>query len=250
MAKKYNMRWTEQDQKALQRAVKTFNQKISRMEKRNPELKNALPEKVKMKEIKSLIKSRQDFKREINSLKRFSKKGNDEIITFGDYDTKITKWQKNEISLRLKVINRERKKKLDEINEFEMTQQGELLGYKKNQVGMGKAEKIELLPMKGLTPGMNNSDVKFKWRSILYQSQSGYLNLKDEKCKENYIKGLIDNFREQDVEKMIKKIKNMNTGEFIKIFYSDADAKFEGLYAPNQDDYYAYLEQLKNVWLK
>ena len=52
VARSYNIRWTDKDKKDLQRAVKTFNQKIDRMAKRNPEIKNALPEKIKMKEIK------------------------------------------------------------------------------------------------------------------------------------------------------------------------------------------------------
>lgn len=249
MAKKYNIRWTEQDKQELQRAVKTFNQKISRMEKRNPELKNALPEKVKMKEIKSLIQSRQDLKRELNSLRRFSKKGNDEIITFGDYDTKITKWQKQELSLRIREINKERKKKLKEIEKLEITQGGKPLGYKKGQVGMGRVEQIELLPMTGLTPGMNSRDVKRKYKSALYQSQSGYLNTKDEKMKENYIKGLSENFSENEVKEIINKIKNMKTKDFIETYYADENAKFSGLYSPNKDENENYLEQLKNVWL-
>ena len=249
MAKKYNMRWTDQDQKDLQRAVKTFNQKISRMAKRNPEIKNALPDKVKMKEIRSLIKTRQDFIREINSLKRFSKKGNDEIVSFGYYDTKITKWQKNEISLRLKVINRKRKKKLDEVNELEMTQGGEPLGYKKGQIGMGKIEQIELLPMTGLTPGMNIRDVKKKWRSILYQSQTDYLNLKDEQFKNNYIKSLTNNFSENEVAEIKKRLKQMKTQDFLKIYYSDENANIDSVYTPNKEEHDNKLEELRNVWL-
>ena len=249
VARSYNIRWTDKDKKDLQRAVKTFNQKIDRMAKRNPEIKNALPEKIKMKEIKSLIQTRQDFKREINSLRRFSKKGNDEIVSFGYYDTKVTKWQKNEISLRLKVINRERKKKLQELQELEMTQGGKPLGYKKGQIGMGKIEQIELLPMKGLTPGMNSRDVKEKWRSILYQSQTNYLYHKDERLKNNYIKGLTDNFSENEVNEIIEKIKKMKIKDFLEIYYTDESIKLDSVYTPDKEEHDKKVEELKTAWL-
>ena len=76
MSRKYKIRWQESDTQELARAVKNFNAKISRIEKKHPELKNALPEKMKVGELKNLINTRQDLKREINSLKRFTDKNN------------------------------------------------------------------------------------------------------------------------------------------------------------------------------
>lgn len=74
MSRRHNIKWQKSDSQDLSKAVKNFNAKISRLEKKNPELKNALPEKVSVRQLKELINTRQDLKREINSLKRFSKK--------------------------------------------------------------------------------------------------------------------------------------------------------------------------------
>ncbi len=120
MSGKYKIRWQKSDSEELNRAVKNFNAKITRIEKKNPELKNALPEKVSAKQLKELINTRQDLKRELNALKRFTDKNNrigktedgsyEGITIFGDYKTKITKWQEKEINRRLTNINRRRNK--------------------------------------------------------------------------------------------------------------------------------------------
>ncbi len=93
MPKIYSIRWTKSDSEDLAKAVKNFNAKIKRLETKFPKTKNSLPQKVSMKEMKDLIKTRADFKREINALKRFSKKGAETLVTVpgNEYDLKITK---------------------------------------------------------------------------------------------------------------------------------------------------------------
>ena len=71
MPKIYSIRWTKSDSEDLAKAVKNFNAKIKRLETKYPKTKNSLPQKVSLKEMKDLIKTRADFKREINALKRF-----------------------------------------------------------------------------------------------------------------------------------------------------------------------------------
>ena len=253
MAGKYKIRWQKSDNEELAKAVRNFNAKIDRIAKKNPEIKNALPEKMSVKQLKELINTRQDLKREINSLKRFtSKRGFDvdnDIVTYGDYNIKITKWQKNEISRRVAVINRRRKNRLEALQDVEVTSRGEALGYKKGDFGMGKIETLELSPMKGLTPGMNQTDLKKKYKNILIQSQSDFYTLQDFRCKANYIKGLQTNFNPNDIQDIIDEIEDMPLDDFLKIFNSDNDAKFEGLYPPNKKQYGQYVKSLRAVWL-
>ena len=253
MSRKHKIRWKESDQQELKKAVKNFNAKLDRIAKKNPEIKNALPDRASVKQLKELINTRQDLIREINSLKRFNKtRGFDpdkEIVTYGQYNIKITKWQRNEINRRVAVINRRRKERLEALEQTEVTSRGEEQGYTRGQLGMGRAEMVELLPMKGLTPGMNQTEVKKKYKNILIQSQSDFFTLKDFRCKANYIKGLRDNFSEGDIKDIIKEIEDMPLDEFLKTFNSDNDAKFEGLYAPNQREYGKYVKSLKAVWL-
>ena len=55
MSKRYNIKWRQDDSERLTKAVKNFNAKITRLEKKNPENKNALPERVSAKQLKELI---------------------------------------------------------------------------------------------------------------------------------------------------------------------------------------------------
>lgn len=248
MSKQSKIRWQKSDSQDLAKAVKNFNAKIDRVAKKNPEIKNALPDKVTVKQLKELIQTRRDLQREINSLKRFSKRGSEEIITYGDYNVKLTKWQKTEINRRLGIINRRRKQRKDFVESLELTQEGESLGYTKAAIGMGRIERIELEPMQGLTPGMNQRDVSYKWQGILKESQSTFYTKKDYQCRLNYVKGLEDNFN-KDAAEIKRAIMSMDIGDFLKIFYAEADANFEGLYFPTDKQYQGYLNKLKSIWI-
>lgn len=259
MSRKHKIRWQESDTDELTKAVKNFNAKITRIEKKNPELKNALPEKMSARQLKELINTRQDLKRELNALRRFTDKNNKIGITddgtyqgieiYGDYNIKITKWQRKEINRRVAVINRRRKQRLEVLENIEVTSKGQKQGYTKGQLEMGRVEMIELQPMEGLTPGTNEVEVRKKFKSILIQSQSDFYSLKDFRTKANYITGLYNNFNEADIKEIVDTIKDMPLDKFLETFHSDPDAKFEGLYAPNQSQYGKYVKSLKAVWM-
>ena len=175
MSKYHKIRWSEQDTKEISRVVKNFNAKVSRLAKSNPEIANVLPEKVSTRQLKEMINTRQDLNRELNSLKRFSKKGSEKIVVVPntEYELKITKWQQTEMNRRVGIINRRRKARLDELVNTEMTSRGQKLGYTRGQLGMGKATEVALQPMNAFYRTMGNRDLKKRWQSILHQSQSG-----------------------------------------------------------------------------
>lgn len=261
MSKQYRIRWQETDKQDIAKAVKNFNAKIDRIAKKHPELKSALPEKITVGGMVNLIGTRQDLKRELNALKRFTdrknvigydKEGNlVGITTISDnkYNTKITDWQNKEINRRLPTINKRREERLNRLKERDVKSRGKEQGYKKGHLGFGRAELLELSPMEGLTPGMSAPSLKMKYRAILLESQKTYFTDKDYRTKENYIKGLHDNFSSKDVKEIAKRIKEMPIDEFLEIFHTDNEAKFEGLYAPNEREYKKYLNSLKAVWL-
>ena len=259
MPKRYNIRWKPDDNAELRKAVKNFNAKISRLEKKNPEQKNALPDKVTVKQMKELIETRQDLKREINALKRFSsKRGSEEIITVPEnkYNVKITKWQKEEMTRRAGVINRRRKKRLEEIQEVEMSHMGKPLGYKRGDIGMGKADEVALRPIQPFTPSMNRADLKKKYGALLIESREQYWNEKEARLKENVMNGIKSNYGsseyKEDVEKILDAIENMDFKEFYKRFMSESD-EMEIISPPpgsiSEDTIKANIESLKSTWI-
>ena len=161
MPKYHSIKWRDSDTKELSRVVRNYNAKINRLIKKNPQIENVLPEKVTVAQLKELINTRQDLKRELNALKRFSKRGAEEIVIVPntDYNLKITKWQKTEMNRRVGIINRRRKKRLEDLSNMEMKSRGESLGYKKSDIGMGKATEVSLTPMNAFTRRMNQADL-------------------------------------------------------------------------------------------
>lgn len=249
MSKYYNIKWQEADSRELSKAVKNFNAKISRLEKKNPELKNLLPERVTVKEMKELIDTRQDLKRELNSLKRFSKRGSEQLVTIpdNDYNLQITKWQKNEMTRRVGVINRKRAQRLEQIQNIELKSRGEKLGYTRGQLGMGKADEIALTPLNTFTKRMTRHDLKRKFETIKRESQSTYWQKREMIMKDSYIKSLERNFPADEISDVVKAIDDMTFEEFYKTFQEEG-ADFELSYPLNKDDERKAINALKAIW--
>ncbi len=249
MARYHRINWRDSDTKELKRVVKNYNAKITRLAKKNPQIENVLPEKVTATQLKELINTRQDLKRELNALKRFSKRGAEEIVIVPgtDYNLKITKWQKTEMNRRVAIINKRRKKRLEDIANLEMTSRGEKLGYKRSELGMGKATEVSLSPMNAFTRRMSQSDLKMKWRGIQRESQSDYFTQKDYRLRDNYIKALKQNYNENDISDVIDSISSMDIKEFLNKFEEEGGT-LEFAYPPNKEQYKGYVTALKSTW--
>lgn len=249
MSKQYNIRWRESDEQELKRVVRNFNAKIDRLAKKDPKNANTLPEKVRVGQLKELIDTRQDLKRELKSLQRFSKRGSEELVEIPDsqYNIKITAWQKQEMSIRAGLVSRKRKKRKSELEELEVKSRGQELGYKVGQVGMGKADEIALRPIKAFYRTMNRVDVNKRFKSLVKQSQSTYFNRADEQYRKNYINSLLENYNSEDIGDVIQKIEEMSIKDFIALVKSE-DPNFEFNYPPNEDEYEQYVNQIKAIW--
>lgn len=249
MSKQYKIKWSKQDIEELNRVVKNYNSKITRLNKKNPENKSILPEKISAGDLKKLIETRQDLKREINSLKRFSKRGAETIVDVPNtqYNVKITKWQLTEMNRRVGIINRKRKSRLEEIQNTELQAGGKSLGYTQGQLGMQPAEINALKPMNAFIPTMTQRDVNMRWKSIQKQSKDEYFNLKDEQCRVNFINSIKENFNEKDVQDVIDAIRNMDLKTFITTFRKTGST-FELNY-PDKEKYFEFVNQLKADWI-
>ena len=249
MSRYHRINWRESDTQELKRVVRNYNAKITRLAKKNPQIENVLPEKVSVGQLKELINTRQDLKRELNALQRFSKRGAEEIVIVPDtdYNLKITKWQKSEMNRRIGVINRRRKKRLEDISNIEMTSRGEKLGYKRSDIGMGKANEVSLKPMNAFTRTMNQSDLKWKWKNIMKESQSDYFTQKDFRLRDNFIKALSQNYNVNDIQDVIESIDSMDIKDFLDKFEEEG-GNLEFAYPPNKEQYEAYVNALKATW--
>lgn len=243
--------WNQNQQEQLRKAVKNFNAKITRLEKKNPQLKNALPEKVSVRQMKQLIDTRTDLNREIKSLQRFTERGAEELVKVpnNEYNLKITKWQKKEMGIRLSAINKKRNKRRKEIADMDMTSRGEDLGYKRGELGMGSMDENALKPMKSFTRYMNRADLNMKWKNMMIESQNSYWHKREMQHKQLFIDSIKRTYNEDDVKDVITAIEEMDYKSFRKIFEAEGGT-FEWVSDPPDlnEKYGEYVEALKSTW--
>lgn len=274
MFKRYNIKWTDADHQLIQKSVRNFNDKIRRIEKKidkkleNPNLtaeqrkdlrdqKNYLPSRIKKSDIYDNISTRQDLKREINSLKRFSKKGAEKIVVLPntDYNLKTTKWQKREMSISLATINRRRKKRYEIVANTEIKSRCESQGYKRGDIGIGKIAEYEVRPMKMTSKKMTQSGLKARFEAIRKEIPVNFWDDKDNLLKENFLKGLKANYNaskyKSAVEAIEKRVTEMSFREFWKIF-NEEDGTMEIVSPPpgsgSDDTMDANITALLSTW--
>lgn len=181
------IRWTKDDRQALKKAVMNFNNKIKRLEK---EGKENLPEVIDYKKFikrdtekpyseSEVILSRRQLNNVLNSLKRFTKRGAENLVTLDSGET-ITKWQKNEI--RILKIKASRNINRDIARES-----------LKRQFGMGNKKIQELqatkLSLKGIEKA-SGFDFRRRFESLKRQSRSDIALFRASIWKENFLKAL------------------------------------------------------------
>ena len=274
MSQQYNIKWRVEDEKELRRVARNFNDKLRRLNKKSPENKNILPQfynertgtfesRLTIAGLKDLIQTRQDYKRVLNMLKRFSVKGAETIIEApgNEYGTRTTRWQRQETARLASLVNKKRQERLDRLGMVEVLSAQGPMGYTLGQMfGMGLASRNQLQPAKAFTKSQTATDLQYKLRSLLNESRTQYFKDQDEILKENYIRTLKQNYHDADIKDVIAKIKGMDHDMFVLMFEAKPDA-FEYAYPEPKyikvdgkrqinPNYEAFVSELKGYWLK
>lgn len=211
------IRWREQDIKQITNLVRQFNAKITRIEKKFPEIESYLPERINKQMLMGKIETRQDYNRVVNSYKRFMRKGAEAPI-MNKQGLQVTLWEKREMQIATATINRKRsmqRKKADV-----STEKGT----------MGSIEKMNLLPKKFNFESMGyEAFQKFK-ETVEKQIMSNYYKEKDELYKANYIKALENIFGKGN--KLIPIVNKISSKRLVQLFYEDPNMQIDFIYDP------------------
>lgn len=264
MPRQYNIKWRVEDERELRRVARNFNDKLRRLVKENPENKNILPQffnektqqfesRITVETLKSLIQTRQDFNRELNMLRRFSKRGAERIVEApgNEYGSRTTLWQRTEMRRMASIVNQKRQERLDKLGLVEVLSAEGSMGYTLGQMfGMGLASRNQLQPTKAFTPAQSQADLKQKLRMLQQESRSRYHQDRDEILRDNYTRELLRNYDREDIQEVIDAIRKMPSDLFILKFEAKPDA-FEFAYPPKKgsEEYNGYVEELKNYWI-
>lgn len=118
MARKYNIRWSDKDERELKRVIKNFNAKVAYWEEKEPFLADTRPKRIKYSDIREKIDTRQDLKRYLNRFKRFSERGA-EAVRETESGVVTTEWQFKEASIMQRVVTRKRREKRQNVESWQ-----------------------------------------------------------------------------------------------------------------------------------
>lgn len=227
MPRRSKIRWSNSDEKELSRIVRNYNSKINRILKKDPNMKDFLPDRVSKKELKENIETRRDLKRELNSLKRFSERGSEELIT-NEQGLTITKYLKKEVEIKVATINRLKSLRRKELNEMEVSSRGKNVGYKNMETG--RIDRMQLLQPK-IFNFNKKSKKDFEHFVKGLSNAEQFITMKDVILRENYIDSLYEHLGKNAYTDMIRdKIMGVPLDDFISTYYRDKEAKIEFIY--------------------
>lgn len=221
------IRYDKKLNQEINRTIKNFNQKISRLEKQERDL--ILPEKITKKALKESVYTRSELKRKIKELQRYSTRNIEETLT-SKSGIKISKYElinlkketariKRNLTNEIKKLENEKPKIFGKIQARTFAEMGDQ--HYLNLIARRKAlnKNIEKLSQKEFERFKNLVDKTIK--------NKVYMN---NVFKENYLKMLTDLGYYYDYDKdklkiLEDKLMKLDSNSFQKLFESDKAIK-------------------------
>lgn len=218
MQKRYNIKWRDSDEKELAKAVRKFNAKRTRLIKQVPELEEFLPPKASTKAIKENVKTRRDLNNELNSIKRFMRKGAEKPIVTKE-GVKTTAYEKKELQIKIRAINNRRAAERKKAN----------VSTEKGTMGTIRANNLQ--PKQVNIDKVKKSDWNKFVESVEKQARDSYASDKYERYKENFLKGLENAFGESGKD-LIEIAKQIDPETLSQMYYDDPILQIDFIYDP------------------
>lgn len=234
MARKPRIKWRKSDAEKLAKEVERFNAKIYRTRRRHPELADILPDPIKSSEKARMVedlktKTRSEFNKQINSLDRFLRRGAEKEIVSAT-GNRVTKWEKNEVALKVAQVNRQRTLERKAVEAMDATSRGESIGLKRGQMGSERLN--ELKPKKFDFNKIKGGKEWEKFKAAIEKLASPEARDKRmEEYKANYITGLQNAFGDH-ANDIIKVLQDLPAEEVVKTYYAEQEATIEFIYDP------------------
>lgn len=186
------IRWNKSDLVELRKAVNNFNRKIKRLEKEGK--KGILPEKVSYSDLKENILFRSDLNRTINSLRRFTKRGAEDLYVTQS-GVKMTRWERRELGISARTTAAKITREINRLKRAEVSVGGIKTGQTKASMGRSEINELEARK-KAYTNIENRTKQQIKWLKERYENYTISSDYKKRVMyKENYLLALTNNFK-------------------------------------------------------
>jgi hypothetical protein len=249
MPKSSKIKWRQRDEDRANIEVGKANDKIKRERKRlekkgiDPDY---LPPLIDVHEYKEQMKkgTRSDFNRNIKHVEKLieNKQTFKPIISLSG--NTVTEWEYTKVKSDVQHINRERRKRKEQIMNEPATTRGRDTGLKRGEMGDTRAQEYE-------PKSFNFDKIRSgrEWRkyveSVEKQVRDSYYSEKNELYKQNYIKAVI-NVGLPDGDEIISIIEGLDPDTFFKIASSEEQANVDFVY--DVVELHARSEIILEIW--
>ena len=224
----------------LNRVVRNFNTKITRLEKQGF---TNLPNKESVRNLKNSFNERRYLKSKLNELKRFSRRGAENLITTNKGIT-FTKWEYQNLQIKRRVQLARYKRQLKKYQTTRITNFGKLeipteSEYESDRYLTAKS-RYEQIKRRNLQD-LSLTELE-KYKSLLSKRKS---NKASRVLKNNLIEaidksGLFYGQDEDDVDELIELLENKSEDEILELF--ERDTSFKDIF-----EYYKILKMKSGV---
>lgn len=218
------IRYDKKLNKEINRIIKNYNQKISRLEKQEKNF--LLPGKISKRELKENVYTRSELRRRLKELQRFSTRGVEETISTPS-GINISKYEyinikkesariKRQLTIELKRLESEKPRVFGKQQARTFAEMGDThyLNIQARRMALEKGNLLKLTPE------------QLKQYKKLIEKTGRNKSYYDNIFKENYIDMLLDTayrvgYPKEKINIIKNKLMNLNSKQFIKLFQNE-----------------------------
>lgn len=211
----------------IDRTVRNFNQKISRLEKLNNE-NIIVPQKIKKSDLTSIENGR-DLRRELNKLQRFSRRGAEQVVkTRGGIE--LSRWELQNIRNDRATAIRRLEREVTRMETSPVRAYGRSLNITPSQIGnkeyVSTLRKLDMLKNRKISNITDKNELERYSRLANLNSSAG----RDKVIRSNYISALVNIGYDAGVDNNIlvnieRELLRLDNKDFVNIFNNDSGVK-------------------------
>lgn len=241
----------------INKTVQNYNAKIRRLQKLNPSL--SLPEKISAKSLRNMSDTRQELNRNLQKLKRFSKRGSEKNIILPSGEI-ISKYELNELKRESSRLQRNLTRRINELAEITPKVKGVKQDYNYAQMGDATLNNyiVKRDTLKNLTKGITktgNLKNAIKYIQNIQKQQARKISV----FRDNYInkmfawQGYAIGYDYEKINEMKEKINKLSERDFLKFFDEERILKkIQEMYAvmeqATKHNYFAYEQEMTDIF--
>ena len=226
MPKQYNIRWGRSDYSRLSHLVRKVNKKVFEIEVKRPDIAGYQPNMLDYQDVKKDIKTRQDLNNFLNKYSRYLREGVEEVRA-SDRGAKATEWEVGEFQIAQRAENIRRANVRKKLGEMDVTIGGKSTGVKRKE--MGSIKENASAPSKKKFKNMSQKEWEKAFNFMEAKMRSSYDEERKKKMIENYVRGLISEGYDNELQQLMNKVP---LDKFLEVVDTDEVATFSFIYDP------------------